>query len=181
MAETTGEAVGHLLDQANAAYSQFDLAAAQPLYEQVLRLDPGQALAHSRLGAILAQQGHLDAAEQRLRRALELAPNMAAAVSNLGNVHFTRAQYAEALDLYRQAAVLEPENPVFQQNLHAAYKKLGHLDKAVDAIKKARRLEQAQHRTEARAQWQRARRQVGCGGTALMLIGVLGLIAVVLR
>lgn len=175
MTESTGEALARLLEQANAAYDQYDQDAAQRLYEQVLRLDAHHPLALSRLGAILAQQGDLDAAEQLLRSALESAPELAPALSNLGNVHFTRGQFAEALDLYRQAAALDSHNPVFQQNLHAAYKKLGQLDKAVDAIKKARRLEQAQHRSEAKAQWHRARSRLGCGGSLFALIGLMAM------
>lgn len=173
------EPLAALLATADAAYAAGDLARARRLYEQILHQEQALAHAHSRLGAISAQTGDLDAAEQWLRQALELDPKLAAAHSNLGNILYTRGDYPSALEKYQLAAALDPTNPVFQDNLHAAYKKLGQLDRAVAAYKKARSLDRELARTEAKQRMSTARQRLGCGGAALLtLLATLLLLAV---
>lgn len=176
MGDQPSPEVSDLLARADAAYRRADLDEAGELYGQVIALKEDLAIAHSRLGAIMAQRGDLEGAEAALRRALELDPHLPSALSNLGNVFFTRGQYAEALKHYQAAADREPDNPIFYQNLHAAYRKLGQLDKAVAALKKSRRLEQAAYRQEARTQLQGVRRRMGCGGAGMLMLGLIALL-----
>lgn len=163
-----------LLEQADLAYNRARLEEARDLYARVLALNPGVAHAHSRMGAIQAQMGDLDGAEASLREALALEPDLASAISNLGNIYYSRGQYGEALQQYLLAAQKDPENPVFQQNLHAAYRKLGQLDKAVAALRQSRKLEQAAYRNEARVAFSRARSRMGCGGATALLLCLTG-------
>lgn len=162
--------VAGLLAEADQQYELGDLRKARTLYEQALARDPGAAYAHSRLGAISAQQGDLDGARESLERALELDPKLAAAHSNLGNILYTRGDHEGALQKYQQAATLDPANPVFQDNLHAAYKKLGRLTDAVAAYKQARSLDRQAARDEAKERMAVAKKRMGCGGAAAVLL-----------
>lgn len=169
-----------LLKEADALYARGRLEEALELYRQALAEDETLAWAHSRTGAILAQLGDLDAAEAHLLRAIELDPQLPQAHSNLGNIHYSRGAYEAALEKYQKAVALDPNNPTFYENLHAAYKRLGRLDKAVASIKHAQRLKRTQVRQEAGQEMAALRgsvkRRLGCLPVGILLaLTALGL------
>ncbi len=169
-----------VLKQADDLYARGRLEEALQLYREVLAEDETIAWAHSRTGAILAQLGDLEAAEAHLRRAIELDPNLPQAHSNLGNLDYSRGAYEAALEKYKTAVALDPNNPTFYENLHAAYKRLGRLHEAVEAIKKAQRLKRTHFQEEARQDMAAMRgslkRRAGClpVGLFLALVAVGG-------
>ncbi|MCL4425861.1 MAG: tetratricopeptide repeat protein [Firmicutes bacterium] len=132
--------INRLHQEADQFFARGDLARAREIYLTILHLDPRNAQATNRLGAILAEEGDLSAAEPLFRQALELDPAMAAAWSNLGNLHYSRSDWDEAVACYRKALDLDPDYATAHNNLAAAYKKMGRLGDAVTELKKAQRL-----------------------------------------
>lgn len=169
-----------ILNRADSAYARGSLDEALELYRQVLAEDDTVAWAHSRTGAILAQKDDLAGAEVHLRRAIELDPNLPQAHSNLGNLDYARGDFAAALEKYQLAVKLDPDNPTFHENLHAAYKKLGRISEAVDAIKRAQRLKRQQVRAEVREDMaslgSRVKRRIGCLPIAVLMALLLALL-----
>ncbi len=62
---------------ASAWQARGNMAAAKSGFEQVLRLDPGHASAHSKLGEVMLERGMLKEALRHFARALELDPHNA--------------------------------------------------------------------------------------------------------
>jgi|GEM_PF-1892211 len=165
---------------ADDLYSGADMEGALAAYRQLLLTDPGEAWAHSRIGAILAQRGENDRAEESLRTALELDPALPQAHSNLGNVFYAKGDYEQAVVCYLAATKIDSSNPIYFENLHAAYKQQKKFAEAVKALKQAHRLTREAGMAETKAAYQtmknRARGRLGCGaGAAILLVLTSGL------
>jgi len=76
--------------------------------EEALRLDPGNALAHSEYGILLVQRGEQGQAEHHFRRATELEPGKAEGHYNLGVLLMDTGRPAEAAACFQQALELDP-------------------------------------------------------------------------
>src|SRR5262249_59217093 len=76
-------AVDQILQQAVAAHRKGATEDAEPLYRQVLSLDPRSEAACGNLAIIAAQQGDLAAAEGLFRRAAALRPHHPPGLHNL--------------------------------------------------------------------------------------------------
>ena len=74
-----------------------------------LALDPGYALAHGNLGALLARSGCPVAAESASRTAIALAPDQHRWLTNLGVALFSQGRHAEAEECYRKALTMQPD------------------------------------------------------------------------
>ena len=77
--------------------------------ERAIRLDPGSAEAHYRLGRAYCLSGRHEEAAESLRRAVSLRPRYAEAHSDLGAVYLLLGKKAAALDAYRRVRALSPE------------------------------------------------------------------------
>jgi SAM-dependent methyltransferase len=73
----------------------------------VLRLKPGFAPAHGRLGAALMARGELDLAAQHCRRSLELDPRHHQTAVNLGMICFAQGDTGQALQVALRALSIE--------------------------------------------------------------------------
>lgn len=177
--EKMGEAANTLLDQADAAYNQGDLATAHDLYLQVLQSDGTCLKALSRLGGIKAQQGNLDEAEAYLRQALSVNADYAPACSNLGNIFYTRGNYQDAVEQYSAAHVVDPDNVIYLRNLHAAYKKLGRHSQAVSHLKAAVRAKNRAAKADDGRIFQEWRRRIGRSPIILAGAVLLAILAVI--
>jgi len=63
------------------------------------------------------------------------------ALTNIGNLLFDAGEYEAAIAQYRRAISQDPLYAVAYVNLAAAYKRLGRFDEAVEALRRAQRLE----------------------------------------
>lgn len=68
---------------------------AEHHYREALRLRPGDAIAHSNLGALRFDQGRTDEAEAEMRTALALRPGFATARMNLGQLLLSLGRFAD--------------------------------------------------------------------------------------
>ena len=106
-------------------------------YQQILEVEPNQAVAIHLLGVIAHQVGRPDEALACYRRALELMPDYAEAHVNLGLAVKAEGKLDEAVACYRRALELEPSLADAHNNLGVALKDQGKLDEAVACWRRA--------------------------------------------
>ncbi|MEN8165313.1 MAG: protein kinase, partial [Acidobacteriota bacterium] len=113
------------------------LAAARPLVEKALTLDPDLALAHCVIGQIKSffERDRI-AGERSMRRAVDLAPNDAYAQISLALVLVMGGQQAEGAERARTALVLDPLSPTNTVWAGAALLISGHRDEGLAVIRR---------------------------------------------
>lgn len=134
------EKVQELLEEAERRLQAGEYAAAELACRRVIEAVPDSAVARSKLGVALAQQGRLDEAIAEFSTALHLQPAYAPAYSNLGNAYREKGMLVEALAAYERALAIDPDYTIAHQNLGILYKQMGRVGEAVDHFKKATRL-----------------------------------------
>ncbi len=97
------------LRQALALHQKNDLAAAEPLYREVMAADPKNFDAPHLLGIMRRQQGDSAAAIPLLERALEIVPRSSLAHMHLGNALRDLGRNAEARTHYDKAVEIDPK------------------------------------------------------------------------
>jgi Flp pilus assembly protein TadD len=112
-------------------------AAALPLLERVLALDPDNPDALNNLGVVLRALGKPETAAACYRRALAVAPDRGSYYSNLGNVYRDLGRYDEAAECHRRAISLAPRSAECFYNLGLVLHDLGALDEAIACYDRA--------------------------------------------
>ena len=130
---TIAQALAMALQQHQAG----NLAAAEPLYRQILALQPKHADALHYLGVIAHQQGRNDSAVDLIRQAIAARPNYPEAHDNLGNALNGMGMLDEAIVAYRKAGVLMPRSAQTRNNLGLALLASGQIDEAMNAFREA--------------------------------------------
>jgi tetratricopeptide (TPR) repeat protein len=113
------------------------VAAAQ----EAVRLNPGDPMAHYRLGLSLARKGDLDAAIAAHREALRLQPGLASAHAALGNALASQGAHEAAIAALREALRLQPRAAGLHYNLGNVFLQMSAFDAAAGAFREAVRLE----------------------------------------
>jgi tetratricopeptide (TPR) repeat protein len=113
------------------------LHAAEPIYRQILQVDPNQPDAWHLLGLIAHQVGRHEAAIEHIRRAIALKGSSADFHSNLGNAYHALRRGAEAIECYRWAIELKPDFAEAHGNLGLAYRDQGAPEEAVACCRRA--------------------------------------------
>ncbi len=96
--------IGRAFDLVDAS----DLDGAAELFTGLLMLNPGDAAVHAALGAVLHQQGKLQAAEQAYDEALRLDEAALLARVNRGDLRLRRGDQSGRVDLEFAAARASP-------------------------------------------------------------------------
>jgi tetratricopeptide (TPR) repeat protein len=104
-----------------------DLARAEALYREALRLNPADANGWFLLGLACRGRGALADAEAGYREAVRLRPDFFEALNNLGNVLAIQGRPEEAADCYCRVLHLRPDHVEAHNNLGAALRHLGDL------------------------------------------------------
>lgn len=162
-----------LLEEGERHLQAGDFAAAERAFARAVEFSADSAVAHSKLGVALAQQGKIDEAIGLFSKALALQPGYAPAYSNLGNAYRQKGMLDEAAAAYERAVAVDPDYWVAHQNLGALYKQMGRMADAVEHLKKATRLSM---RRPAKG-GTRTRPRLGCLSAVVVLIALLGLLA----
>jgi len=127
-----------LLMLADIAYMQRNWEKAKQIYQQVIKLDPDNAIALNNYGYMLAELGEqLDEAEKMIRKALKIRPNEPAFMDSLGWVYFQRGDYKEALKWVEKAVKGQPKDAELRYHLGMIYLKLGDRGKALRELREA--------------------------------------------
>lgn len=104
-----------LFDQAMAMIRRRDFAAARPVLDEAIRLNPGDALYYAHLGWCVfninqKSNVHVADAVAHLKRAVQENENCAVAYQYLGMIAFSRGQHAEARKWWQKCLEWEPNN-----------------------------------------------------------------------
>jgi tetratricopeptide (TPR) repeat protein len=94
---------------------------AQPIYEQILKIQPDNAVGLNNLAYIKAEKGiDLDSAQTMAQRARQKAPNSPEVSDTLGWIYIKRNLSEEAVRLFQDLTVKSPENPKFHYHFGLA-------------------------------------------------------------
>lgn len=135
--EEQGANIENWLSTALSHHRARNLDQAEPLYRQVLAVNPQHASALHLLGVIAHQRGQQDAAFELISKAIVLNPEVADYHSNLGNVLKAQGQRAEAVACYGRATALKPDFAMALSNLGNTCREMGRLEQAVEMCEKA--------------------------------------------
>ncbi|UOQ51779.1 tetratricopeptide repeat protein [Hymenobacter cellulosivorans] len=108
-----------------------DHAGVLASYREVLKLDPGNAMAYRVLGTTYAALQDSARARQHLQKALSLNPTDSVTYLGLGQLAYGRQDYARAVGAYSQALRLNPRYLDAYAARGLAYEQQGQLAQAV--------------------------------------------------
>ena len=109
------------------------IAAALPLIERSLELDPLLAETHASLGLLRMFEWDTIAAEAALKRAIELSPNLSQAYLWLYVTYDRSAQHENAFEALQRTFALDPLSPIVNANMSAEYWIRSRTAEALDA------------------------------------------------
>jgi predicted O-linked N-acetylglucosamine transferase (SPINDLY family) len=119
------------------AAQQGDLAGAEQLIRQEIRLRPNHPASYNNLGSLLQQQQRLADAVSAHRQAIRLNPNYAEAHLALGNALKQQGLFEEAMGCYRSAIAAKPDYSEAHNNIGVLLQNQGQLDQAARAYRAA--------------------------------------------
>ncbi len=130
-----------LLILADIAYTQRNWEKAKELYEQVIELDPNNAVALNNYGYMLAELGEkLGEAEKMITKAIKLRPQEPAFWDSLGWVYYQRGEYKKAFQWVEKAVKAQPHDPELRYHMGMIYWKLGDREKALKELRESVRI-----------------------------------------
>ncbi|MBK9706054.1 MAG: tetratricopeptide repeat protein [Acidobacteria bacterium] len=119
----------------------WDWAEAERAFKRALELNPGYASAHNQYGGFLCTMGRYTEAQIEMDRAYELDPlSPYLHVGTVWPLYFAR-QYDQAIERFRRIVALNADFPNAYLNLGWAYTQRGMYQEAIDALGKARSLD----------------------------------------
>jgi tetratricopeptide (TPR) repeat protein len=125
-----GPRLATLVSQAQEALKQERFADAERVYEQILKLNPRSAEAHSNLGIALYGQGRYDEAIPQYRKALELNPALTRTRILLALTYFNTNRFRQAIPLLERAYTDDKGDSIVVQHLGLSYLKIKEDTKA---------------------------------------------------
>ncbi len=129
------------LKEGDSLYRHKRYEEALTAYEQAIRLDPNNAVAHYNKGNTLNDLKRHKEALAACEQAISLDPNYALAYNNKGNDLCSLKRYEEALGACEQAIRLNPNLAVAYNNKGNALNGLERYEEALVAYKQALRLD----------------------------------------
>ena len=117
------------------------LGAAEPIYRQILAIDPNNPDGLHLLGVLAHQTGHSQASVDLINRAIGVENRQPDFYHNLGAALLALGRHEETASAFRRAIELSPRNPEGHFNLGVALEALGRLDEAAAAYRKVIQLQ----------------------------------------
>ncbi|HEX9427707.1 MAG TPA: tetratricopeptide repeat protein, partial [Candidatus Polarisedimenticolia bacterium] len=102
-----------------------DHAAAMPILERALMIDPQKASAHYFLALALKARGRYDDALAHLRAAAARFPRDRVVRNQIGRILFLQRRHREAIGEFEAALRVDPEDLTAHYNLMLVYRALG--------------------------------------------------------
>jgi tetratricopeptide (TPR) repeat protein len=124
-------------------------ADARAKLESALRVRPGFADAHSKLGTVLNQLGRVPEAVAQFQQALALGPAPASTHAEFGTVLAVAGRTAEAMEQFQQALALQPDLTEAHYNLGIALLNQGRRQEAIEHLQQVVRAEPDDANTQA--------------------------------
>ena len=88
-----------------------DPAKAEPVYQEIISLDPGEPGNYMALAKLYEDAGRYDDAEAQFAKAREVKPNDPAVLASLAGYYNRQGDFPKTIEALEQAAALEPNNP----------------------------------------------------------------------
>jgi tetratricopeptide (TPR) repeat protein len=132
-----------------ASSSEEARGQAQQEFETALAIDPGDAKAECRLGALANLRGDTATALQHYSRAAETDPESAEAQIGLGGVLLSTEELDKATEHLLRAVRIDPLNAIAHFRLSQAYRQLGRASDADNEVAKFKELRAAEDRLQA--------------------------------
>lgn len=160
-----------LLEKGKQLYIGDQDSQAAEAFEQAVKLDPGLAEAHFRLGLAYDALGKEQEAEDEYKKAVDTYkkylsenPKDAEAHYNLGQTYAGLHLYSEAVREYRQATRLKNDDADIYYDLGTALTKLAQYDEAVSAFSKSLEIDPENYRAEdSRAEAREGVKRISAG------------------
>jgi tetratricopeptide (TPR) repeat protein len=130
-----------LLAQGEEHLTRGAYAEAMQCYQELLSLDPRNALALTAMGVALASLGRYGEAESHFRRAIGISPSLAMAYFNLAGVLLSTGRYRESEMPLRRALKLKPAYLEARISLGLSLVLLGRLAEARECYEMALKVE----------------------------------------
>ena len=103
-----------------------NMAAAIPILEQALAIDPALAKTHYFMGFALKTLGRYDEALTHLNTAAAQYPSDRVVLGQIGRVQFLQRQFKEAIASFQRVLAVDPEDLLAHYNLMLCYQGLGN-------------------------------------------------------
>jgi tetratricopeptide (TPR) repeat protein len=126
-----------------AAPAHDELKATIAALRERLATNPGDAVAHNKLGICYQRQHQWKLAKKEYEKAIDLSAAYAEPWNNLGTLEQGRGKNKKAVAHYRKAIALKPERATFHRNLGTAWLAWGRFPLAIEAFAEAVRLDPA--------------------------------------
>ena len=144
------------LDKGKELFRNDQDAEAVLAFQEAVRLDPGLAEAHFRLGLGYKSLGKQEEAEGEYKKAVEAYKKYfeenhdddAEAHYALGQTYANLGQYSEAIRQYKEATKLKEDDPDMFYDLGVAYTKLAQYDAAAAAFSKSLEIDPDYYRAQ---------------------------------
>ena len=120
-----------------ALYYEWDLEKAERWFLRAIELDPGYPVAHQWYANLLTAMGRYDEAEAEMRRASELDPLSMIAFAAIGWVDYYARDYREAIQQFQETTQRDPDFELAYLWSALAHQRLGQMDRAEHAARRA--------------------------------------------
>jgi tetratricopeptide (TPR) repeat protein len=88
-----------------------DPATAEPIYKEIIALEPNEPANYIALAKLYEDAGRYEDAEAQLQKANEVKPNDTIVLSAIANYYNRQGDFEKTIQALEQAAALEPNNP----------------------------------------------------------------------
>jgi len=129
--------IDQALNKALGLHQAGRLAEAEPLYRQILALDPKHVDSLHLLGVVAYHVGRNDEALDLISKAIALNDRVANFHCNMGLVLFALGRRDAAIASYRRAITLEPRHALAYNNLGNALAELGQVQEGEAQLRRA--------------------------------------------
>lgn len=113
------------------------LDEAREAFNNALKIDPLNGIAHDGLANVLYIEENFDEAEKRLRLALKFDPNQPRALATLALIMDEKGEADVAMQLCKKALEISPKYPMAHNNIGLLYRKSNQLELAEEHYKLA--------------------------------------------
>jgi tetratricopeptide (TPR) repeat protein len=88
-----------------------DPAKAEPVYQEIISLDPNEPTNYMALAKLYEDAGRYDDAEAQFAKAREVKPNDPSVLASQAGYYNRQGDFTKTIEALEQAAALEPNNP----------------------------------------------------------------------
>ena len=113
-----------------------DPAKAEPIYQEIIALDPNEPANYMALAKLYEDAGRYDDAEAQYQKANSVKPNDPAVLAGLAGYYNRQGDFAKTIEALEQAANLEPNNPEGYHRVGVFYQDKARQDFRLTAAQK---------------------------------------------